>query len=53
MRLWQRWVAANAISEMVGLGLTFALIGAITPRLDRLVVRSPSSRPLLSRSWRG
>ena len=36
MRLWQRWVAANAISEMVGLGLTFALIGAITPRLDRL-----------------
>jgi magnesium-transporting ATPase (P-type) len=26
-RLWQRWTGANALGEMLGLGLTFAIIG--------------------------
>ncbi len=32
--LWWRWVAANALSEAAGLGLTFALTGLIFTRLD-------------------
>jgi hypothetical protein len=35
-RLWRRWVAANALGEMFGLGLTLALIGVISLRLDEL-----------------
>lgn len=32
-RLWLRWVAANALGEMFGLGLTFALAAALFARL--------------------
>lgn len=35
-RLWRRWVVANAIGEMFGLGLTFGLIGLVSMRLDGL-----------------
>jgi hypothetical protein len=28
-KLWIRWVAANALGEFIGLGLTFAIIGAL------------------------
>lgn len=33
-RLWRRWVAANAVSEALGLGLTLALTGLIISRLE-------------------
>lgn len=32
--LWQRWVAANAISEMLGLGATFAVTALALTRLN-------------------
>jgi hypothetical protein len=35
-RLWRRWVASNALGEMFGLGLTFALIGVSSTRLEGL-----------------
>jgi hypothetical protein len=28
-QLWMRWTLANALSEMVGLGLTFAITGLL------------------------
>jgi hypothetical protein len=34
--LWRRWVAANALSEMVGLGATLALGALIIPRLEQV-----------------
>lgn len=35
-RLWTRWTLANAISEMIGLGLTFLITGLVFSRLDGL-----------------
>jgi len=32
--LWLRWVAANALSELIGLGATFAAIGLLVSRID-------------------
>jgi len=32
--LWPRWVLANALSELLGLGLTFAAIGLSTSGLE-------------------
>jgi hypothetical protein len=32
--LWYRWTIANALSEMVGLGATFAMIGLLSSRID-------------------
>jgi hypothetical protein len=32
--LWTRWTLANAFSEMLGLGLTFALTGLVFSKLD-------------------
>jgi hypothetical protein len=32
--LWTRWTLANAFSEMVGLGLTFAITGLVFTKLD-------------------
>jgi hypothetical protein len=32
--LWLRWTAANAISELVGLGATFATIGLLISKID-------------------
>ncbi len=32
--LWGRWTAANTLSEAVGLGGTFALIGLLTPLVE-------------------
>jgi hypothetical protein len=34
--LWARWTFANALSEMVGLGLTFLITGLVFSRLDGL-----------------
>jgi hypothetical protein len=34
--LWRRWVAANATSEAVGLGLTLALTGLVLSQLEAL-----------------
>ena len=31
--LWKRWIAANALSELAGLGATFLVIGLLTPQL--------------------
>ncbi len=28
-QLWTRWTLANAVSEMLGLGLTFLITGAV------------------------
>ncbi len=33
-RLWLRWVAANALGEMVGLGATFAVVALVFSSLD-------------------
>jgi hypothetical protein len=33
---WLRWIAANALSEMLGLGLTFAVIGLGFARLEAI-----------------
>lgn len=33
-QLWTRWTLANAFSEMIGLGLTFALTGLAFSKLD-------------------
>src|SRR4030042_5024074 len=33
-RLWLRWVAVNAIGEMLGLGLTFAVGASVITRLE-------------------
>jgi hypothetical protein len=33
-RLWRRWVAANALGELVGLGATFAIIGLLYSRFE-------------------
>ena len=33
LTLWLRWIAANALGEMFGLGLTFAVIALLFPRL--------------------
>ena len=35
-QLWSRWTLANALSEMVGLGLTFLITGLVFSRLDGL-----------------
>jgi hypothetical protein len=32
--LWLRWISANALSELVGLGATFATIGLLISRID-------------------
>ena len=32
--LWLRWVAANALSELIGLGATFAAIGFLVSKID-------------------
>ncbi len=32
--LWLRWIIANALSELVGLGATFAMIGLLSSRID-------------------
>jgi hypothetical protein len=32
--LWLRWTAANAFSELVGLGATFATIGLLFSRIE-------------------
>jgi hypothetical protein len=32
--LWYRWTAANALSELLGLGTTFAAIGLLVTRID-------------------
>jgi hypothetical protein len=34
LSLWLRWVAANAVGEMLGLGLTFAAVALVTARLQ-------------------
>lgn len=34
-KLYLRWIAANALSESFGLGLTFALIGLVSSRLEQ------------------
>lgn len=34
--LWRRWVAANAVAEAVGLGLTLGLTGLVIGRLESL-----------------
>jgi hypothetical protein len=34
--LWSRWTLANALSEMVGLGLTFLITGFVFSKLDGL-----------------
>ena len=34
MTLWRRWVAANALAEAVGLGLTLGLTGLVIGRLE-------------------
>ncbi len=34
--LWRRWVAANAVAEAVGLGLTLGLTGLVIDRLESL-----------------
>lgn len=36
IQLWSRWTLANALSEMVGLGLTFLITGLVFSRLDGL-----------------
>lgn len=33
-QLWSRWTLANALSEMVGLGLTFLITGLVFSQLD-------------------
>lgn len=33
-QLWKRWTLVNALTEMVGLGLTFLLTGLVFSRLD-------------------
>jgi len=33
-QLWSRWTLANALSEMIGLGLTFLLTGLVFSKLD-------------------
>jgi hypothetical protein len=33
-KLWTRWTLANALSEMLGLGLTFAITGLVFTKLD-------------------
>ena len=35
-QLWSRWILANALSEMVGLGLTFLITGLVFSKLDGL-----------------
>jgi hypothetical protein len=35
-QLWARWTLANALSEMVGLGLTFLITGLVFSNLDGL-----------------
>jgi hypothetical protein len=32
--LWLRWITANALSELIGLGATFATIGLLLSRID-------------------
>jgi hypothetical protein len=32
--LWLRWTTANALSELVGLGATFATIGVLVSKID-------------------
>jgi hypothetical protein len=32
--LWLRWTTANALSELIGLGATFATIGLLLPRIE-------------------
>jgi hypothetical protein len=32
--LWVRWIAANALSELLGLGATFATIGLLISKID-------------------
>ena len=34
--LWRRWVAANALAEVVGLGLTLGLTGLVIGRLESI-----------------
>jgi hypothetical protein len=34
--LWFRWTAANAFSELIGLGVTFAAIGLVISKFDTL-----------------
>ncbi len=36
LKHWLRWVAANALSELLGLGATFAVIGLLLPRLQAI-----------------
>ncbi len=36
LRLWLRWVAANALSELLGLRATFAVLGLLLPRLQAI-----------------
>jgi hypothetical protein len=33
-KLWPRWTAANAVAELFGLGITFAVMAALLPLLD-------------------
>jgi len=35
-QLWPRWTLANALSEMIGLGLTFLITGLVFSKLDGL-----------------
>jgi len=35
-QLWTRWTLANALSEMIGLGLTFLITGLVFSKLDGL-----------------
>jgi len=37
--LWLRWTIANGLSEMVGLGATFATIGLLSSRIDTRQVK--------------
>ena len=43
-KLWTRWTLANALSEMVGLGMTFAITGLFFSRIgeqNNMVSYSP------------
>jgi hypothetical protein len=33
-KLWYRWIAGNALSEFIGLGSTFIIIGLVISRID-------------------
>ncbi len=32
--LWLRWIIANALAELVGLGATFTMIGLLSPKIE-------------------